>query len=71
MLPAATMYHSDVLLNSCSQVLVLLATSITTDSPSRSRHAARTATDLPGQQAVAVGLNYRFTESDPPLSPLA
>jgi len=71
MLPAATMYHSDVLLNSCSQVLVLLATSIATDSPSTSRHAARTAADLPGQHAAAVGLNCRFTGSGPPLSPLA
>ena len=69
--PAAVMSHFDVLLNSRSQVLVLLATSVAGDSPSRSRRVARVAADLPGQQAIAVGLNCRFTGSDPPLSPLA
>ena len=68
--PAAAMSHSDVLLNSRSQVLVLLATSVAANSPSRSRLAARAAADLPGQQAAAVGLNCRFTGSGPPLSPL-
>ena len=69
--PAAAMSHFDVLLNSRSQVLVLLATSVTANSHSRSRRAARAAADLPGQQAAAVGLNCRFTGSGPPLSPLA
>ena len=69
--PAAAMSHSDVLLNSRSQVLVLLATSVAADSPSRSRRAAHAAANLPGQQAAAVSLNCRFTGSGPPLSPLA
>ena len=69
--PSAAMSHSDVLLNSRSQVLVLLATSVAANSPSRSRLAARAAADLPGQQATAVGLNCRFTGSGLPLLPLA